>query len=108
LHAVVANSARQTYRSLRRWSAEQPSSLLPTELADPRTTSVIAGFRLDLLDALDRLEAHRPELATALVLRDLCQLDYQEMAGQLGIPVGTVKSRVHHARKHLRASLQDG
>ncbi|MGC4897349.1 sigma factor-like helix-turn-helix DNA-binding protein [Micromonospora sp. DT31] len=75
-------------------------------MADPRTTSVIAGSRLDLLEALDRLEAHRPELAAALVLRDLCQLAYREMAAQLGVPVGTVKSRVHHARKHVRASLQ--
>ncbi|WP_433650256.1 sigma factor-like helix-turn-helix DNA-binding protein [Micromonospora zamorensis] len=77
-------------------------------MADPRTTSVIAGSRLDLLDALDRLEAHRPELVTALVLRDLCQLDYQEIAGELGVPVGTLKSRTHHARRHVRESLQGG
>ncbi|MFG1836872.1 RNA polymerase sigma factor [Micromonospora sp. NPDC049175] len=108
LHVVVANCARQTYRSLRRRAAERPSPLLPVEIADPRTTSVIAGSRLDLLDALDRLEAHRPELVTALVLRDLCQLDYQEMAEQLGVPVGTLKSRIHHARRHVRESLQGG
>ncbi|MEU7611767.1 RNA polymerase sigma factor [Micromonospora sp. NPDC049204] len=108
LHVVVANCARQTYRSLRRRAAEQPSPLLPVEVADPRTTSVIAGSRLDLLDALDRLEAHRPELVTALVLRDLCQLDYQEIAEQLGIPVGTLKSRIHHARRHVRESLRGG
>ncbi|MFC3505300.1 sigma factor-like helix-turn-helix DNA-binding protein [Micromonospora krabiensis] len=53
------------------------------------------------------LEAHRPELATALVLRDLCQLDYQEIAEQLDIPVGTLKSRIHHARRHVRESLRD-
>ncbi|WP_247666796.1 MULTISPECIES: RNA polymerase sigma factor [unclassified Micromonospora] len=45
---------------------------------------------------------------TALVLRDLCQLDYQEIAGQLGIPVGTLKSRIHHARRHVRESLEGG
>ncbi|MET7863098.1 RNA polymerase sigma factor [Micromonospora taraxaci] len=106
LHTVVANCARQTYRSLRRRAAEVPSALLPVDVVDPRTTSVIAGSRLDLLDALDRLEAHRPELVTALVLRDVCQLDYQEIAGQLGIPVGTLKSRIHHARRHVRESLQ--
>ncbi|MFF0151685.1 RNA polymerase sigma factor [Micromonospora sp. NPDC005203] len=108
LHVVVANCARQTYRSLRRRAAEQPGLLLPVEVADPRTTSVIAGSRLDLLDALDRLEAHRPELVTALVLRDLCQMDYQEIAEQLGIPVGTLKSRIHHARRHVRESLRGG
>lgn len=108
LHTVVANCARQTYRSLRRRAAERPSALLPVAVADPRTTSVIAGSRLDLLDALERLEAHRPELVTALVLRDVCQLDYQEIAAELGIPVGTLKSRIHHARRHVRTTLQGG
>jgi RNA polymerase sigma-70 factor (ECF subfamily) len=75
------------------------------DLPDPRTTSVIAGSRLDLLDALERLEAHRPNLAAALVLRDLCQLDYDEVAEQLRIPVGTAKSQVHRARQHVRESL---
>nr|WP_269456581.1 sigma factor-like helix-turn-helix DNA-binding protein [Micromonospora krabiensis] len=46
-------------------------------------------------------------MATALVLRDLCQLDYQEIAEQLDIPVGTLKSRIHHARRHVRESLRD-
>jgi hypothetical protein len=41
---------------------------------------------LDLLDALERLEAHRSSLATALVLRDLCQLDYNEIAEQRAQP----------------------
>jgi RNA polymerase sigma-70 factor (ECF subfamily) len=79
--------------------------VLPVEVADPRTTSVIAGSRLDFLDALDRLGAHRPELVTPLVLRDICQLDYDEIATHLAIPNGTVKSRIHDARLHVRASL---
>jgi DNA-directed RNA polymerase specialized sigma24 family protein len=54
---------------------------------------------------LERLDAHRPHLATALVLRDLCQLDYDEIAEHLAIPVGTVKSQVHRARQHVRDSL---
>ena len=82
--------------------------LILFEVADPRRTSVIAGSRLDLLDALERLEAHRPELVAPLVLRDLCQPDYHDIAEQLEIPVGTLKSRIHHARKHVRDSLQRG
>jgi DNA-directed RNA polymerase specialized sigma24 family protein len=71
-------------------------------------TSVIAGSRLDLLDALERLEAYRPELVTPMVLRDICQLDYDDIATQLGVPVGTVKSRIHYARVHVRRSLAVG
>lgn len=108
LHVVIANTARQTYRSLRRRAAEQAHEAPPVEPAEPRTTSVIAGSRLDLLDALERLESHRRELVAPIVLRDICQLDYREIAEQLGIPEGTVKSRIHQARGHVREYLLPG
>ena len=106
LYVVTANCARQTYRSLKRRADEQPTPQLPVDAADPRTTSVIAGSRLDLLDAIERLEAHRTELVAPLVLRDVCQLSYEEIAEHLGMPLGTLKSRIHDARRHVRASLE--
>ena len=105
LRVVATNCARQTYRSLARRAAERASLTELVNRPDPRTTSVIAGSRLDLLDALERLEAERPELVAPLVLRDLCQLDYGEVASQLGIPLGTVKSRLHQARVRIRQAL---
>jgi RNA polymerase sigma factor (sigma-70 family) len=108
LHVVIANSARQTYRTLKRRAAEQAHETPPLDVADPRTTSVIAGSRLDLLDALERLEARKAELVAPMVLRDICQLDYREIAEQLGIPEGTVKSRIHQARGHVREYLLAG
>jgi RNA polymerase sigma factor (sigma-70 family) len=106
LYVVVANCARQTYRSLKRRSAEQPGYPMRAEIVDPRTTSVIAGSRLDFLEALEQLSAERPELVTPLVLRDVCQLDYEEIAEHLGIPNGTLKSRIHAARQRVRVALQ--
>ena len=73
LYEVTANQARQTYRSLRRRAAERTTDV-PVERPDPRTTSVIAGSRLDLRDALDQLEARHPDLVRAVVLRDLSDL----------------------------------
>lgn len=105
LHVVASNSARSTYRSLKRRAAEHPVDELPTA-ADPRTTSVIAGSRLDLLDALEVLGADRPELVEPLVLRDVQQLDYAEIAEVLDIPLGTVKSRIHAARQAVRPLLR--
>ena len=105
LYVVVANSARQTYRSLKRRAAEHPHDVLPVDRPDPRTTSVIAGSRLDLLDALDHLESRHPALVAPLVLRDLCRLDYREIATHLGIPEGTVKSRLNQARAVVRPHL---
>jgi RNA polymerase sigma factor (sigma-70 family) len=105
LYVVVANCARQTYRSLKRRASEQVGAPLPVDVADPRTTSVIAGTRLDLLDALERLEVDRPDLVSALVLRDVCQLDYREIAEHMDLPIGTVKSHIHRARQLVRHSL---
>ena len=104
LHAVASNSARTTYRTLKRRSAERLSDDLPPD-PDPRTTSVIAGSRLDLLEALETIGGDRPELVEPLVLRDVQQLDYNEIAALLGIPLGTVKSRIHAARLAVRPLL---
>lgn len=105
LHAVTSNSARSTYRSLKRRAPELAFDELPTH-ADPRTTSVIAGSRLDLLEALEVLAGSRPELVEPLVLRDVQELDYNEIARLLDVPLGTVKARIHHARKAIRPLLR--
>ncbi|MDJ1131187.1 RNA polymerase sigma factor [Streptomyces iconiensis] len=108
LHTVVANCARQKYRELKRRSAEQPlpsHSPYETGAPDPRTTSVIAGSRVDFLEALDRLDRESPHLVAPLVYRDLCQMEYAEIVERLGIPLGTVKSRLYHARRQIRPWL---
>ena len=101
---VATNQARQTYRSLKRRSVEQSAEILP-ETVDPRTTSVIAGSRLDLLEALEALESSHPHLVQPLVLRDLGALSYAEIADELDVPLGTVKARIHQARKAVAERL---
>jgi RNA polymerase sigma factor (sigma-70 family) len=53
----------------------------------------------DVRDVLERLS---PEHRAILVLRDLEELDEQSVAAILGIPAGTVKSRLHRARRSFR------
>jgi RNA polymerase sigma factor (sigma-70 family) len=108
LYVVVANAARQTYRDLKRRAAEQPWSAAEDDRPSPRTTSVIAGSRIDLLDALERLEQSRPLLVAPLVYRDICELEYDEIADRLNLPLGTVKSRLHEARRQVRELLVEG
>jgi RNA polymerase sigma-70 factor (ECF subfamily) len=67
--------------------------------ADPRTTSVIAGSRPDLLDPLEVLNADHPALVGPMVLRDIQELEYADIVELLDIPVGTVTSRIHTARQ---------
>lgn len=105
MYAIASNSARSTYRSLKRRSAERATAEFPTA-ADPRTTSVIAGSRLDLLEALEVLGASSPDLAEALVLRDINELDYAEIATLLDVSLGTIKSRIHRARQLVRPLLR--
>jgi RNA polymerase sigma-70 factor, ECF subfamily len=104
LHAVASNSARSTYRSLKRRFSEFPTDEMPTA-ADPRTTSVIAGSRLDFLEALEILGVDHPALVEPLLLRDIQELEYADIATLLDIPVGTVKSRIHSARQIVQPLL---
>jgi RNA polymerase sigma-70 factor, ECF subfamily len=104
LHAVASNSARSTYRTLKRRSSELPTDELPPA-ADPRTTSVIAGSRLDFLEALEVLGVDHPALVEPLLLRDIQELEYGDIAELLDIPVGTVKSRIHSARQIVQPLL---
>jgi RNA polymerase sigma-70 factor (ECF subfamily) len=59
--------------------------------------------RLDVDAALKRLD---PQVRAAVVLRDMCGLDYAEIASVLGIPVGTAKSRVSRGRAEAAAILR--
>lgn len=59
--------------------------------------------RLDLHAALAKLSAEHQEV---LVLREFEQLSYEEMAETLGVPRGTVESRLHRARAELREKLK--
>lgn len=51
------------------------------------------------------LQALSPELKEAIILRDLEGMAYQEIAELLGIPEGTVKSRINRARLELAKLL---
>ena len=46
------------------------------------------------------------EFRTAVVLRDVCDLPYDEIAVIVGVPVGTVRSRIARARTALAATWQ--
>jgi len=58
----------------------------------------------DLKKALEQLPQHYLEV---ILLVDMEELSYRETSETLGIPAGTVMSRLHRARKILQSQLQD-
>ena len=82
---------------------------------DPERLSPVAPTRspyadLEQRDRVELLKSALDSLAqtlrTAIMLRDIQELSYQEIAGQLGLPEGTVKSRINRGRTALARQLQ--
>jgi RNA polymerase sigma-70 factor (ECF subfamily) len=103
---VTSNAARATYRSLRDRAGTLSAVGVVPDAPDPRTTSVIAGTRLDLLEALNRLEQRHPAIVESFVLRDIAGLSYEEIAEVTGTRLGTVKDRIHRARQFMQPQLE--
>jgi RNA polymerase sigma-70 factor (ECF subfamily) len=75
-------------------------------VAKPSSTGPAAvDARLDLAAMLEKLS---PDHRRVIVLRELEGLSYEEMADVLGVPRGTVESRLHRAREELRNRLKRG
>jgi len=72
-----------------------------------RAAGSIAGRVADRLDVDAALRELSPDFRAAVVLRDLCTFDYAEIAEVLGIPPGTVRSRISRARALLADQLRD-
>jgi RNA polymerase sigma factor (sigma-70 family) len=80
---------------------ENPDWILPpTEAAD--VTLADSALPDDVQSALRRLPA---DYRAAVVLCDVVGLPYQEIAGALDVPVGTIRSRIHRGRAMLREAL---
>lgn len=71
-------------------------------IPDTRSSPETEAERRELQAAVRRGLSQLPESQREiLVLRELGQLSYEEIAGQLGLEPGTVKSRIFRARKNL-------
>jgi RNA polymerase sigma-70 factor (ECF subfamily) len=105
LHRIAVNSARMTLRARgRRRVREIPSGdVAAIAAASDRTAPARERSDADLLGAaLDRLPLDQ---RTILVLHHLEGHGVTDLAAILDIPAGTVKSRLHTARRALEAAL---
>ena len=81
---------------LERISRDRAASAPPERLVNRERDQMV-------LSALGRLDA---EYRAVLVMRDIEGFDYQQMADVLGLPLGTLKSRLFRARMALRDELK--
>ncbi len=70
------------------------------ELKEPEDTAEDDGDDLQLAKAM--LEKVSPDFRTCVILRDIEDKPYEEIAQMLGISLGTVRSRINRGRKQLK------
>jgi RNA polymerase sigma-70 factor (ECF subfamily) len=117
LYQIATNLARNRYwywwRRKRDFSIsiEQPighdnegtlKDLLPADAQDPEAEAVSQEFVDRIAECMGMLNAKHREI---LVLRNVKNLSYEEIAEILGVSVGTVKSRIARARESLREKM---
>jgi RNA polymerase sigma-70 factor (ECF subfamily) len=101
IYRVATNAALDELRRQRRRPVPAESEVT----SDPRRDSTAAvDARLDVDAALATVPE---EFRVAVVLRDLCDLDYAEIADALNVPIGTVRSRIARGRAALEAWFRE-
>jgi RNA polymerase sigma-70 factor (ECF subfamily) len=117
LHRIALNLARNRYwyffrRRRQHWvSLDRPltedssatfADLVAATDRDPAQETVSSEFTALVAACMERLDPKHREI---LIMRNVLDLSYEEIARSLGINVGTVKSRIARAREYLRTLL---
>ena len=89
---------------LTRGDSETLGNLLPASSASPEQLAIATEREASILRALAEI---KPEYRITLVLREIEELSYEEIAKTMGISIGTVKSRIARGREELRRRVKD-
>jgi RNA polymerase sigma-70 factor (ECF subfamily) len=86
---------------------DRPDAALAAETGDEESDA-LAGFisRVETDEILTALEQLPVEYRTVAVLFFVDDLSYQDIARAVGCPIGTVRSRLHRSRAHLKQALR--
>jgi RNA polymerase sigma-70 factor (ECF subfamily) len=109
LISVSRNLCIDHYRSVRKERETVNRDVDPSDLA-PASPGPRADTQLELRDRVQLLRRALDELAptlrTAVMMRDIQEMTYQEIAARLDLPEGTVKSRINRGRTELARQVQ--
>jgi RNA polymerase sigma-70 factor (ECF subfamily) len=109
LISVSRNLCIDHYRSVRKERESIARDVDPADLAPvaPGKSAYAALEHRDRVELLRiALEKLAPALRSAVLLRDIQELSYQEIADRLDLPEGTVKSRINRGRTELARQIQ--
>lgn len=109
LISISRNLCIDHYRSVRKERATMARDVDASELtpASKERGPYAQLEHSDVKDMIRRALAELPEtLSTAVTLRDLKEFSYQEIADQLHLPEGTVKSRINRGRIELARQIR--
>ena len=113
LYRIAVNTARNSIASRQRRPLDYEAELSESEQSNvaaltkhddtPEATVLSEEIRQTVNSAIEQLPE---DLRTAIVLREIEGLSYEEIAAAMDCPVGTVRSRIFRAREAIDRALQ--
>ena len=109
LYRIVKNTCLNQIKKKKRRGESSLDSMMAsgrdfaTQKLGPEAKAALEELKGDLAESLDRVSDNHREI---IVLRHIHELSYGEIAECLGIPHGTVMSRLHGARKSLKKVME--
>ena len=102
IYRIAFNLAKARHRKQRPFSIDTSSLSMPSKEPSAEQIFESSEFRTILRTAIAELSIDHQHV---IILRELEELDYDEIAQRLDLSVGTVRSRLHRARTQLRDLL---
>lgn len=117
LHPIAVRKSLDHLRKRRRWfdrflpfasavDDDAPHAAAPEPATETTARDAVEGAE-DKARVHRALDALPPKHRAVLALRELEGLSYEEIAAATSLPIGTVMSRLHHARRLLVQKLQE-